>query len=119
MTSIQLCKSLPKSFINIYNYILNLKFEETPNYSFILNIIRKSLKKNNFSSYFYDWEFFDQYVLKEISSINIKIFDPPIIPINNSSSSEDEFIDIQLSNEESSSIKNVSEVSGGCICKII
>jgi serine/threonine protein kinase len=60
-----LCSSLPSIFSNIYQYILNLKFEETPDYQYIKSGITNvlfSLKKHQF-----DWDKISTFNWEEIS----------------------------------------------------
>jgi serine/threonine protein kinase len=42
-----LCKDLPECFVKILDYVKKLKFEEKPNYKFILDCIDEDIKKMN------------------------------------------------------------------------
>lgn len=51
-----LCKSLPEEFCTLVNYSRSLRFEQTPNYSYIKSIINEIISKEGIShNCIYDW----------------------------------------------------------------
>ena len=51
-----LCKDMPESFQKILEYIKKIKFEEKPNYKFILNALNEDINKMNINPE-YDFKF--------------------------------------------------------------
>ncbi|OHT04055.1 Casein kinase I isoform alpha [Tritrichomonas foetus] len=77
MTAEQLCIHLPSEYISIYKYIMKIKFDEVPDYDFIKNQLIQALKRHEFNSFRFDWEFLKQKDLDEISAINLEMGDEP------------------------------------------
>jgi serine/threonine protein kinase len=68
-----LCSSLPSVFSKFYKYILNLNFEEVPNYQYIRRYAQKVLLSTRKSQF--DWEKIPPSVWKEIIYIPIEYND--------------------------------------------
>lgn len=52
-----LCSSIQEEFLEYMAYVRSLKFDETPNYSYLRSIFfRLSLKFGSSDSYMLDWE---------------------------------------------------------------
>lgn len=50
---------LPFFISRIFNYVKNLGFKQTPDYDFILKLIKSEFENNNFDKdYEYDWCFY-------------------------------------------------------------
>ena len=82
MTPEQMCQNLPSEYIHIYNYIIKIKFEEEPNYDFIKKKIVDALKRHEFASLKYDWEFLKEKKLHDISCIDLTMMeDEPSSPL--------------------------------------
>lgn len=53
----ELCGNLPKQFIEYFKYIRLLQFDETPDYSYLKDLMKSVAKENNIIiDYEYDWE---------------------------------------------------------------
>ncbi|CAL8133963.1 unnamed protein product [Orchesella dallaii] len=53
----KLCKGLPPVFKKYFEYCLNLKYEELPNYTHLREIFRKLFRKRGYrNDYVYDWD---------------------------------------------------------------
>ena len=51
-----LCYNVDFSIKRYFDYVLNLKFEEKPNYEFLINLFLDDLKRNNFENDLnFDW----------------------------------------------------------------
>lgn len=70
MTSHQLCANLPVEFITIYEYLLKIKFSETPNYGYISKLIIKAMKRGAFDTTTLDWENIPEDKMKTITTID-------------------------------------------------
>ena len=57
MTSIEdLCQGYPKEFANLMNYSRKLKFDEKPDYQYLISMFRELFVRENFDFDFkYDW----------------------------------------------------------------
>jgi serine/threonine protein kinase len=51
----ELCKSFPKCFETALTYCYNLKFTETPNYHYLINLFLKEFNKTKKASFCYPW----------------------------------------------------------------
>ncbi|KAK8899084.1 hypothetical protein M9Y10_001383 [Tritrichomonas musculus] len=67
----ELCEMLTPEFIDIYNMICALEYEETPNYDGIVDLIKKSISNSHFSTNKYDWELLNPQQLKKITVISL------------------------------------------------
>lgn len=73
MPTEELCEMLTPEFIDIYNMICALKYEDEPNYDGIITLLKKSISNQHFSSNKYDWELFNGPELNKISVISLKM----------------------------------------------
>lgn len=70
-----LCSSLPSIFADIYQYLLKLEFEESPNYENIKTKITNVLSSTKEIQF--DWDKFDQSTWKEICFLPKEYYDTP------------------------------------------
>jgi len=65
-----LCKDLPKKFIDFFYYVRNLAFKATPNYDFLKELFSEMLKENGLEmNMMYDWS---KKVDKQLISLETK-----------------------------------------------
>jgi len=119
----KLCKSLPKVFIGIYVYIMELGFDEKPDYDMILSRIRMIYHVQTFPNIKYDWEFFSSELINEISSITLQMSEPPAQQITETSieNCSDFIFPSEMSNNDYSDElgpRKPGLFSGGCFCRI-
>ena len=51
-----LCKGFPRQISSYLNYCKNLRFEDKPDYSYILNLFKEMMTDNQMEfDYVYDW----------------------------------------------------------------
>jgi hypothetical protein len=51
-----LCQNLPKQYLDMYNYVRSLKFDEKPDYLYLRAQIRSAFVKRRYQyDYVYDW----------------------------------------------------------------
>ncbi|OHT11796.1 Casein kinase I hhp2 [Tritrichomonas foetus] len=93
MSPSELCQSLPQPYVDIYKYIVKLKFKEKPDYHWIRHKIREAIRNLSLSDPKYDWELLDPSKLQTVS----------LIPL--------EFSQNNHNGEETSS---AAEAEGGC-----
>lgn len=67
----ELCKSMLPEFIDIYNMIIQLKFENEPNYDGIVDILKSAISNQNFIQHVYDWERLNKNDIAKISVISL------------------------------------------------
>ena len=62
-SSYELCKDFPNEFSQFVEYTRKLKYEENPDYDFLIKLFNDVLKKDNFRfDYFNDWDLnYDKY----------------------------------------------------------
>ena len=62
-SSYELCKDFPNEFAQFVEYTRKLKYEENPDYDFLIKLFNDVLKKDNFKfDYFNDWDLnYDKY----------------------------------------------------------
>ena len=79
------CSKLPRQLISIYHLILNMKYNDIPNYDLIIAFLVEAMKENNCSwSDKYDWETFSERRLKKVTNISIvsDSNEEPLVPTN-------------------------------------
>lgn len=76
-TAEQLCAGLPIEYVEIYQYLLRIQFDEEPDYDLIINKIVRAIKRHEFVSFKYDWEFLKPQTINEISSIPLDMGSEP------------------------------------------
>lgn len=72
MTIEEICTEMPPEFISIYDHIINLKYEQAPNYDLIITYLNKALSRENIDKSLMDWENLDSEEIHDISSIPLK-----------------------------------------------
>ena len=56
MSSERLCQGMPKEFLELYEYSMNLQFEEKPDYEFMREKLRDVLRREGLScDWIFDW----------------------------------------------------------------
>lgn len=73
MSPDELCEMLTPEFIDIYNMICALNYEDEPDYDGIISLMKKSISNQHITSNKYDWELFNGPELKKISVISLKM----------------------------------------------
>ena len=69
----EICKNMPKKFVEYYKYCKNLNFEQDPDYEYLRNIFRSILMDNcEINDFKFSWIHNKNY-LKEIKSYNNKL----------------------------------------------
>lgn len=76
MTAEDLCSNLPNQFISIWNMIIDLKYEDMPNYSEIKRLIQEAIDQEKFTCHKFDWEFLSKEELSDLTSIPLDMEDP-------------------------------------------
>ena len=56
VTNAELCLGIPEEFLNLLNYVRSLNFEDKPNYEFMIEILSKLQRDNNFNEESFEWE---------------------------------------------------------------
>ena len=81
MTPEELCEDLPDEFIDIYNYLMRIKFEEEPDYRLIKEYLVSALNNYEFTTFRFDWEHLKHSKLKKISpDVSLDMGDEPSKP---------------------------------------
>ena len=72
----ELGKMLPPEFIEIYNLIKGLEYEDTPDYKEIIRLIKQAIKNQHFTQHKLDWEVCNKKDLAKISFIPLNMDEP-------------------------------------------
>ena len=73
----ELCASLTPEFIEIYNLISQLNYEDEPDYHKMIQLMKKSIVDSNFIVHKYDWESVTNEEIHKVSSIPLRMHDKP------------------------------------------
>ena len=105
-----LCENLPSEFKDYMKYVRNLKFEETPNYSYLRNLFVQLMRKQGFEegTCFFSWI--------NLNNTNIRILKRQI-NLSKKSSSRKRVINRIMSNLEKSK-RSLSEKRDEYLCEI-
>ena len=65
----EICTEMPNEFISIYNHIIGLQYEDSPDYDLIISYLNQALSRENIEKSLMDWEQLNSEEIQEISSI--------------------------------------------------
>ena len=72
----ELTKMLTPEFVEIYEKINSLKYEDVPDYKGIIRLIKTAIKNQHFTQHKYDWELLNPARMRAISSIPLAMDEP-------------------------------------------
>ena len=70
----ELCKGYPSIFKDYMEYCRQLKFEQEPNYSYLINMLENCMQKHNFDQKVIDYSWKQNRLVKEKEQLKNAIF---------------------------------------------